>query len=118
MFLRSRENIFSLFILRCGLDFLQLRRHFPDLLAEALHRSPENIALAAAEWGTFSAKFYLNANRTVPGYPEYVEIQEALGIYGRSGLEHCARKVKRFAIKRWDIFIDQRATRRKDSVNS
>lgn len=112
MFLRSRENRFLFLIFRQGVNFLELQQYNPDLVAEALHRSSENLALAAVESGTFSAEFYLKRNRTIPDYPEYVEIQEALGIYGRSRLERWFRKVKRFAIKRWDVFIDQWATRR------
>ena len=58
--LHSRENRFLFDILRIGLNFLELREIYPDLLAEALYRSSENLALAASEWRAFAAEFNLD----------------------------------------------------------
>ena len=107
MFLHSRENRFLFDILRMGRNFLELREIYPDLLAEALHRFSENLTLTASEWRAFTADFYLDKNLTIPDYPEYVEIQEALGICGRFKLERWFRKLKRNALKRWNVFIDK-----------
>jgi hypothetical protein len=107
MFLHSRENRFLLDILRMGRNFLELKETYPDLLAKALHRSPENLALAASEWRAFTTEYYLDKNLTIPDYPDYVEIQEALGIFGRSKLKRWLHKLKRNALKRWNVFIDK-----------
>ena len=90
-----------------GRNFLELRETYPDLLAEALHRGSENLALATSEWRAFTTDYYLDKNITIPDYPDYVEIQEALGICGRSKLKRWLRKLKRNALKRWNVFIDK-----------
>jgi hypothetical protein len=107
MFLHSRENRFLLDILRMGRNFLELKETYPDLLAKALHRSSANLALATSEWRAFTTEYYLDKNLTIPDYPDYVEIQEALGIYGRSKLTRWLHKLKRNALKRWNVFIDK-----------
>ncbi len=43
----------------------------------------------------------------VPEYPQYLEIQEALGLYGRSKFERNLRRLKRNGLKRWNVFIDK-----------
>ena len=107
MFMHSRENLFLFEILLTDRNFLQLRKIYPDLLAQALCRSSENIALVASEWRAFASRFYLDINYTIPDYPDLVEIQESLGIYGRSKLERWSRKLRRNALRQWNIFIDK-----------
>jgi hypothetical protein len=83
-----------------------LRRKYPDLLAEALHRNPETLALAASEWKSFVDEYFPEGNYTVPDRSQYVEIQEALGIYGRSKFERTFRRIKRTAQNRLNMFLD------------
>jgi hypothetical protein len=107
MFLHSRENLFLFEILLTNRSFLELREIYPDLLAQALCRSSENLALVASEWRAFASRFYLDRNHTIPDYPDFVEIQESLGIYGRSRLERWVRKLRRNGLRQWNIFIDK-----------
>jgi hypothetical protein len=101
--LRSRKKKFLFQILRQGVVFLELQQHNPDLVADALRRSRENLALAAAKWVMFSAEFYLKRIRSIPDYPEYLRCPWNTRTIG---MERWFQKVKRFAIKRWDVFIN------------
>jgi hypothetical protein len=76
--LRSRKKKFLFQILRQGVVFLELQQHNPDLVADALRRSRENLALAAAKWVMFSAEFYLKRIRSIPDYPEYLRFKRSL----------------------------------------
>lgn len=80
MFLRSRENAFLFDILRVGRDFIRLREKYPELLAEAVLRTPARLDLAAVEWKSFAEENYLNKGLPIPDYPRYIQIQEALGL--------------------------------------
>jgi len=106
MFLQSRENRFLHEILRPrdGDTFAHWRRRYPDLLEEALHRSPESLKLAASEWKSFTDQFF--RDRPVLDNPQFVEIQEGLGIYGRSPLERNLRRLKRIAQKKLNVLSD------------
>jgi len=107
MFLHSKENRFLLDILRLGHGLSTLRKDYPDLLAETLSRSSETLALAKSEWTAFVNEFYIGSGLQVPEYPQYVEIQEALGLYGRSQFERILRRLKRNGLKRWNVFVDK-----------
>ena len=102
MFLHSKENKFLFDILRRGFGFKALRERHPDFLAEALLRTPDRISLAAAEWKSFAESKGLS----VPDYPLFVEIQEALGLYGQTKWERKFRKMKRNAQKHVYVFFD------------
>lgn len=106
MFLHSKENRFLFDILRLGHNLSTLRKDYPDLLAEALYRSSKTLILAKSEWTTFVNEFYINSYLQVPEYSQYVEIQEALGLYGRSQFERILRKLKRNVLKRWNMLVD------------
>jgi hypothetical protein len=67
----------------------------PDLMKEALDRSPARLARAAAEWNSFVTEFYTLQHRPVPDWPMYIQIQEDLGIYGKVRLYHLGRLLKR-----------------------
>jgi hypothetical protein len=84
MFVHSRENRFLFDILRIGYNFTQLRNKYPDLLSEALLRTPERLSEAEAEWGEFTQANYLSKGLGVPEYPQFVQIQEGLGHVGAS----------------------------------
>jgi hypothetical protein len=106
MFLKSRENSFLYDILNWGFNLPYLQQKYPELLAEALRRTPETLSLAAYEWKIFADVYFRQGNRTVPDLPIYVEIQEALGIYGRSRLERAFRQIKRRAQKHLNVLLN------------
>jgi hypothetical protein len=107
MYLHSEENLFLSEILFRRVDFRFLRWRHPLLLLEALRRSPETIAMAALLWAEFSNLFYIGRGRPVPDLPQYVEIQEGLGIYGRSPIERSLRKFKRRFAKHANVFLNK-----------
>ena len=107
MFLHSKENRFLFDILRSGHSLLTLRKEYPDLLTEILYRSSERLALAKSEWIAFIDEHYIRSGLQVPEYSQYVEIQEALGLYGRSQFERTLRRLKRIGLKRWNVFLDK-----------
>jgi hypothetical protein len=100
MFLNSRENKFLFDILRPRDDetFIDWRRRYPDLLKEAFHRSPKSLELAASEWKSFTYQFLKDRDN-----PPFIEIQEGLGIYGRSPF---LRRLKRFSQRRLNMMWD------------
>jgi len=118
MFLHSTENQFLIDILRPQMEytFAGLGWKYPEIFAEALERSPEALESAAAEWKSFTDLFTSQGLR-VPEFPQYIEIKEALGIYGRSSLERAFRKLKRAAQKRLNVFRYQ-IWRKTKMVNS
>jgi hypothetical protein len=107
MFQHSKENTFLFHILRLAHGLPALQEDYPEFLAEALRRSPETLALAESEWKAFSYEFYTDVGLPMPDNPQYVEIQEALGLYGRSQLERTLRRLKRNGIKWWNVFADK-----------
>jgi hypothetical protein len=48
----------------------------------------------------FTNEYFLSRGRPVPGWPQYAEIQEGLGIYGQTKYHRLGRAVKREAQKR------------------
>ena len=107
MFVHSKENLLLFDILRLGNGFRELRKNHADLLVEVLHRSTEKLALAATEWKAFTHEFYIDQGLPVPDYPQFVEIQEALGLYGQSQFERTFRRLKRTFLKRWNMLFDR-----------
>jgi hypothetical protein len=107
MFSYSRENVFLFDILRLGFDFISLRKNHPDYLAEALRRNPDTLSRAATEWKIFTQEKYFDYNLSVPNYPLFIEIQEALGLSGKSKLERLFRRIRRNTQKRWAVLVDK-----------
>ena len=107
MFVRSKENLLLFDILRLGNGFTELRKNHADLLVEVLRRSTEKLALAATQWKAFAHEFYIDQGLPVPDYPQFVEIQEALGLYGQSQFERTFRRLKRTLLKHWNVFFDR-----------
>jgi hypothetical protein len=105
MFFHSLKHRFLFDILRRGRNLLELRRVYPDLFAESL-RHP-NLSLAGSYWREFAAEFFLDKNRTIPDDPEFIKIQEGLGICGQSNFERWFRKLKRNVLKDWNLFVDK-----------
>jgi hypothetical protein len=105
LFLDSEENCFLFDVLSLYMGIEHLERRHPRILKEALHRSTETLAMATAEWKTFSDEVYGNRGLAVPDLPEYVEIQETLGLYGRTQLERTLRKMRRKLQRRWNLLF-------------
>lgn len=101
MFQNSKENEFLFDILRSRRSIADLRWKYKEFLAEVLRRSPETLEHAASEWEDFVDEFFRNRGLVIPDWPQYVEIQEALGIYGPW------RRLKRMAVKWWNVLWDE-----------
>lgn len=112
LFRQSTENKFLFDILRPRPEFTfqKLRRQYPRLMADALRRSKQSIDLAASQWNIFTTEMYTDRGQPIPDWPQYIEIQEGLGLYGRSRLERVGRKLKRRAQKWLDILWDKIST--------
>lgn len=105
MYKFSQENRFLWLIVGpIVMDLKCLHREYPELVDEALERSPENLASAAREWKSF-AYYWNDRGDPIPDHPSFVEIQEGLGLYGRTPLERSLRRIKRTAQKRLNVFI-------------
>jgi hypothetical protein len=107
MYKFSQENCFLWLIV--GLVVMHLRRlhrEYPELVDEAIERSPENLVSAAREWKSFSYHWN-NRGDPIPDHPSSVEIQEGLGLYERTLLERSLRRIKRTAQKSLNVFIWQ-----------
>jgi hypothetical protein len=101
----SKRNFFLHNLLPRLNDLEVLRGSFSEYIEDLLDRSPERLAYAASKWKSLSQKFFLDKGRPVPDWPMYVEIQEELGIYGRSRLHRLQRVLKRKVQQRLkDIF--------------
>ena len=105
MYKFSQENHFLWLIVGpIVMDLRHLHREYPELVDEALERSPENLASAARERNSFAYPWN-NRGDPIPDHPSFVEIQEGLGLYGRTPLERSLRRIKRTAQKRLNVFI-------------
>jgi hypothetical protein len=102
MFLQSKENafIYNLVRPRTGCTFAMLQKRYPEFMREGLQRSPEALKLAASEWNYFVEDVFGSRGIPVPNWSQYVEIQEGLGIYGRSEFERTLQKLRR-ASQKW-----------------
>jgi hypothetical protein len=107
MFVHSKENLLLFDILRLGNGFTELRKNHASLLIEILRRSTEKLALAETEWKAFAHEFYIDQGLPIPDYPQFIEIQESLGLYGHSRLERIFWRFKRSLLKRWNVFFDK-----------
>jgi hypothetical protein len=107
MFLHSEENRFLHDILRWGSGLSRLQRDYPDLLPEILYRSPEKLALAESAWNYLAQRLYTSAGVEPPDYPQLIEIQEGLGLYGRSQFARILHRLKRNVLKRWNVMVDK-----------
>jgi hypothetical protein len=94
-------------ILRLGHNFAKLRKNHLELLAQALHRSRKKLVSAASEWKIFSEENYISKRLPISDYPQYIEIQEALGTYRRSRFERAFRKLKRIVLKQRNVLVDK-----------
>jgi hypothetical protein len=118
MFLHSRQNLFVFDILRIGYSFTKLKEIHPDIFSEALARTSIRIEQAAAEWKSFAQEKYLSKGLVIPDYPQFVQIQEALGLYGRSKLERALRRIKSSIRKQWYVIFDRYKTGTGEKVSN
>jgi hypothetical protein len=94
----STRNLFLYYLYAYGhVNDLEVFRGvgFSQFVDDLLDRSPERLARASSEWKLFSQKFFINRGRPVPDWAMYMEIQEELGIYGKSRLHRLRRVLKR-----------------------
>ena len=98
LYLESRKSRFlERLLTKRHWDFPLLQQHYDDLLASALEPSPEALSAAADAWEWFKYSYFGKYRLPVPDWPVYVEIQEGLGIYGRTWAHRYGRRVKRVA---------------------
>jgi hypothetical protein len=106
MFTHSRKNLFVFDVVRIGCNFAKLKEVHPDLFSEALARNSMRIDQAATEWKSFIEGKYSSKGLVIPDYPQFIQIQEALGLYGQSKLERTLRRIKSRIRKCWYVIVD------------
>jgi hypothetical protein len=93
----SETSHFLLLLLRYGIPLKTLEIWAPNTLKEALQRTPETLTRATGVWKDMTDRFFRNLGRPVPDWPGFVEIQEELGIYGKTAIHRAARRITRRA---------------------
>ena len=101
----SEENRFLSDILTRARSLRNIQEDHPRILQEAIGRTPQAIAMATAEWNAFAEEFYGAQGLPVPDWPQCIEIQESLGLYGSTPAERNLRKQKRRIQRLSYIFI-------------
>jgi hypothetical protein len=96
----SRLSLFLDRILVRGHTLPQLELAFPELLRDGLQSSPDVLSHVSSEWQSFAEEFFISRGRPVPDWPQYVEIKEGLGIYGRTKYHRQGRKLKQAVQRR------------------
>jgi hypothetical protein len=94
LYLSASENMFMDNFLLFGNSLPQLHDCNPDVLEEALEWSHDALVTVRSEWEHFVDDFYTSRRRALPDWPQYVEIQKGLGMYGRF---HFPREFKKKA---------------------
>ena len=103
----SDASYFLTLILRSGISLEILEAMAPNTMKEALQRNPETLTHATGVWKDMTDRFFRDLGRPVPGWPGFVEIQEELGIEGKSAVHCAARRIKRRAQMVWRRMIDE-----------
>ena len=67
----------------------------------------ETLELSDSEWRAFAGDTFRDRGCPVPDWPPFVEIQEGLGLCGRSLFERTLRKLKRTAQKELNVLWDE-----------
>ena len=91
----SQEAMLLGWIIDKTADVETLRKVNATLVDEILDRSPENLSRITAQWQSFTDVFFIRRGRPVPEWRQYVEIQEALGLVGRSSYNRYGRSMRR-----------------------
>jgi hypothetical protein len=84
---------------RYGIPLETLCVWAPNTIKEALQRTPETLTRATGGWKDMTDRFFRNLSRPVPDWLGFAEIQEELGIYGKTTIHRAARRIKRRAQK-------------------
>ena len=108
--LDSEEHMFLKRLLGSW-DLPGLEKRNKDLMDKALRRSPNTLAQVATEWKNFADTFFRNRNRPVPYWPLYIEIQEAVGIYGTSRHHRLRRMFKRKIQEQLKVLFERTSQR-------
>lgn len=85
------KNFFLDYVLR-EYSLLKLQKRFPEELAQALRRTPENVRAGIVEWEEFVRVFFTNQGRELPDWPMYLKIQHELGVKGSSEYRQAIRR--------------------------
>ena len=106
MLQKSEENsfLYNIVLPHTISNVRDLWKLYPDLYKEAISPSDEGVELAAKEWSRFTEQVYHKYNLSIPTRPIYTEIQEHLGLYGRTQLERKLRRMKMITYRRWNGF--------------
>jgi hypothetical protein len=97
-YLHSSENLFLGHVLLGNVNSLNsLETFHPKELKMALERTPETLADAAILWESIVNDLFRGRNRPIPNWPQFVEIQEGLGIYGTTRYHRLTRDLKKRA---------------------
>jgi len=94
LFNSSRVNLFLFHFLSLPPVESSFNIVYRDLIAEALDKSNDALTRAATQWEAFTMEWYTGKGRPVPYWPHYIEIQEALGIYGTTQFHRLGRQLK------------------------
>jgi len=89
----SNEAAFLCLLLDTMVDTDFLRTVNSTLVDSILERSHENLGEIAAQWDSFTEQFYLKIGRPIPDWPQYIDIQEELGLIEKSGNLRSLRRV-------------------------
>jgi hypothetical protein len=93
----SNEALFLHVTLVTPLNTTRLAKINATLVEKILERSPENLANIASQWHSFTEQFFTSKGRPVPDWPQYVNVQEELGIFGKTPGHRYGRRIRRLA---------------------
>ena len=99
----SSEAVFLCLVIDQMVDIDILRTVNSTLVDTILERSPENLREIASQWHAFTDQFYLSKGRPIPDWPQYISIQEELGIIEKSGNVGSLRQLAQRRLM--DVFV-------------
>jgi hypothetical protein len=79
-------------------------KEFPDIMADAIRRTPEKLEAAAFEWGLFKETYF---GGSLPDCVIYTEIQDGLREYNKFSLERVLKRFKRSLQYRFGVLWDK-----------
>lgn len=104
------QSELSLFLIRIsiwGWRLPALQLYFPKLLVKAPDKSPATLSGIASEYESLAIEFFHKSRPPVADWPQFVEIQQGLEIYGKTGYHRLCRKVKMNAQRQLKYIFDQ-----------
>jgi hypothetical protein len=92
----SVEAVFLCLVMDQMVDIDILRTVNSTLVDSILERYPENLRQIASQWHSFANQFFLSKGRPIPDWPQYINIQQELGLLENHGhfrsLKQCAQR--------------------------